>query len=73
MLDVINIMFIPNTFPILLHKNLGQGAQNENHHNHPYTCAHADQMKPLDSVTLIGSLSIDYSAAGLNTTTGYVL
>ena len=26
------IIFIPNTFPILLHKKLGQGAQNKNHH-----------------------------------------
>ena len=30
MLDV--IMFIPNTFPILLHKNLGRGTQNKKYH-----------------------------------------
>ena len=29
MLDV--IMFIPNTFPTLLHKTLGWGTQNKNH------------------------------------------
>ena len=31
--------FFPNSFPILLHKNLGQGGSNKNHQTPPYLLA----------------------------------